>query len=109
MREGQPTPNTGEQLPPLPVGLSAVAFPEIGVKNEYGQLALVPPEQALAQLNEFLGQLNEQGADIVTTLDVEVDTTDPNSMSLPGSKPRKFAVVRRIEGTPGSADSTTTS
>ncbi|HEV2403490.1 MAG TPA: hypothetical protein VGS08_04785 [Candidatus Saccharimonadales bacterium] len=99
MQETQPSPNEtpsgGEPIPSLPMGLSAVAFPEIGTRGNYGEILPVRPQQALDQLNNFLGQLNEQGADIVTTLDVTVDTTPPGSMSLGTTGLRKFAVVRR--------------
>lgn len=65
-----------ESLGELPRGLSAVYAPDLtlhtsgGISRGYEQTALTS-EQALEEMNKFLRELNDQGAQIVSSLLVE--------------------------------------
>lgn len=90
----QPSPKEAnldvEQTPEIPQlrdGLSAVYMPDLGPKMLWGLPPEYPSQEAtLKRLNGFLGKLNEQGADMVGVMPVEVAEV---------REPKQVAIVRK--------------
>lgn len=92
--------NAGEQLNDkeslhIRDGLSAVLLPELGERNQLKQLGPTTKEQALNLLNEFLGKLNEQGADIVSIMDIEVVGEKRSGEVNSRTETKKVAIIRK--------------
>ena len=86
--------STKPELGGIEEGLSAIALPELKTPNEWGRLEPPTQEQALTQLNTFLGNLNSQGVDLVSVLEIKV--TIPESPGVAGgSETRKVAILRK--------------
>ncbi len=98
-----------EQLVNLPVGLSAVALPDFEPETTHqngAELTPKSPEIVLNDLNEFLGNLNEKGLDIVTVLEIPVQKKVKYGINE-GSKrggikyfntTQYFAIIRKAGG-----------
>ena len=79
-----------------PTELSAVVLPDFGRRDEANRLQPATEEEAMHQLQSFLAELNVQGADMVSILDVKVSVPDtPGVVAGEGTEMRKFAVIRK--------------
>jgi len=83
------------EVPVIPNGLSAVALPKLVGRNHFGNPTPVNQEEALARLNQYLGELNEQGVDVISIFDVEVDAGKQSGVIGTSTEIRKFAVLRK--------------
>lgn len=79
----------------IPEGLSAVAFPKLGVPDKFGSLQPATEEETVKQLNAFLEMLNREGADIVSILDIPVDVSAGRRGPGIASENKKIAIVRK--------------
>jgi len=76
--------------------LSAVAFPELGKRDESNNLHPTTEDETLSTLNNFLEELNAQGAEIVSILDVNVSVSNTHgAVTGEGTETRKFVVIRK--------------
>lgn len=90
-----PVPTKQEALD-LPDGLSAIILPDLGGRNQFGNLEPIPVDEALRRLNSFLDSLNRQGVDIVSVVDLKVDMGFKPGVVNRISETKKVAIVRRI-------------
>lgn len=84
-----------EQMPEIPNGLSTIVLPDLDEHNHWGDVEPITEQAALAKLNAFLGNLNQQGADIVYVFDFSVDIGKRDGVLGNVSKTKKFAIVRK--------------
>lgn len=84
-----------EQALDLPNGLSAIILPDLGGRNQFGNLEPIPEGEALGRLNSFLQSLNRQGVDIVSIVDLKVDMGFKPGVINRIIETKKVAIVRR--------------
>jgi hypothetical protein len=87
-----------DEVPVVKEGLSAIVLPEIGKRDQFHDLGPVSQEEVLSTLNSFLEKLNQQGVDIVSILDIDVDMGRRGGVVGNVTETKKIAIVRKSPG-----------
>ena|SRR5260221_12651632 len=99
-RSPSPEDESTPEVPQLRDGLSAVVMPDLVERDRDGvEIRPLSEDKAMARLNNFLGGLNRQGADLVHVMPVRFDLGETPGYA--GGNPestKQVAIVRKATG-----------